>query len=140
MPRTTQKRKTKTKRPAAEAANVKPPVKLQVRLAMSKPGVRVLVAVDPAAKGVAEAKAWPDSKDGKDRLVGLPRGKTTSADLPIEPTEDMWVEVRYIAGDQSSAIKIKYEPKKPFGYRVVKLSNPAKIDLIGSVPPIRIRR
>ncbi|MBI4582255.1 MAG: hypothetical protein HY718_21350 [Planctomycetes bacterium] len=84
-------------------------------------------------------KTWPDAE--KDEAVTLPGGTSASTDLDLAANQDFWVEVSYATGGQAKGtVTAKYEHRKPFGFRVTKLVNPGKANLIGSVPPIKLKR
>lgn len=110
-------------------------LKCQIRLAAAKSGVRVRVTAAPETPVFSAVKVWPDPAD-QEREVTMKGGLSAETSFQVEPEEDFWLEVAY-GGGKKSAVQIKYEHRRPFGYKAVTISNPAKVDLGGSVPRIR---
>lgn len=110
-------------------------LKCQVRLAVAKAGVRVQVTAGPDTPAFAGVKIWPEPAD-EEREVTMKGGTSALTNFQIDADEDFWLEISY-AGGKKSAVQIKYERKKPFGYKAAKVTNPSKIDLGGSVPRIK---
>lgn len=124
-----------------QSDNPTPSFKCQIRLTIAKRGIRVTLTVDPDCPGAAGMKIWPDIKNGKDRLVEMPAGRSRSTEFDVKPDEAFWVEVIYgTAREATGTLKMKYEPKRPFGFRITRLTNPDKVDLTGSVPRIKVVR
>jgi hypothetical protein len=110
-------------------------LKCQVRLAAARKGVRVQITAAPDTPGFAGVKIWPEQGDA-DRTITLKGGVSAVTSFELAPTEDFWVEISYGTG-KKEGVQIKYKRKTPFGYKAAKVINPAKVDLIGSVPRIR---
>lgn len=110
-------------------------LKCQIRLAVAKAGVRVQVTAGPETPHFAGVKIWPEPHDAERELT-IKGGSSAMTNFQIDPDEDFWVEISYGPGKKST-VQVKYERKKPFGYKAAKVSNPAKVDLGGSVPRIR---
>jgi hypothetical protein len=114
-------------------------VKCQIRLAIASKGVRVQVMASPESPAFRAVKVWPDTKDGKKRLLELPGGTSACSSFRVARDEDFWVEVCYGPADKDwGTLKVKYEQRKPYGYRPVKLTNTAHADLSGSVPRMKL--
>lgn len=111
-------------------------LKCQVRLAAAKTGIRIQVTSGPGTPAFTGVRIWPDPADSARELV-LKAGPTVVANFQIEPEEDFWIEIAYGSG-KNRTVQIKYEHRKPFGYKATKVINNAKVDLIGSVPRIRM--
>ena len=126
------------RRMADPAETGAPRFKCQIRLSIAKRGVRVQVTAAPDSSGFTGVRVWPDGNGGKERVVELAGGRAASADLDLSRNEDLWLEVSSGGvGPAKDTVRLKYQHKKPFGFRVSKLINPGKADLIGSVPPIK---
>lgn len=110
-------------------------LRCQVRLAAAKQGVRVQVTAGPQAPAFEAVRMWPADGDDQ-RTVVLEGGETGMACIPLDTDEDFWLEVSY-GGGKKNSVQIHYERKRPFGFRATQVSNPAKVDLGGSVPRIR---
>lgn len=132
------KKKATKKARTAKPANVIPkhyPLKCQIRLAAARRGFRIQVIAAPDTPAFHGVKIWPD--DGSpERTISLPGGTQAETVLELQREENFWVEVSYGPGKKNS-VQVKYEHRRPFGFKAVTVSNPAKVELIGSVPRIR---
>lgn len=110
-------------------------LKCQVRLAVAKAGVRVQVTAAPDTPVFSGVRIWPEPAD-KERELMIKGGAAATTNFQVEQDEDFWLEISY-GGGKKSAVQIKYEHRRPFGYKAAKIANPAKVDLGGSVPRLR---
>lgn len=110
-------------------------LKCQVRLAAARGGVRIQVTAAPDTPEFTGVKIWPEEGEPA-RTVTLKGGDSATTSLDLSPTENFSLEISYGPGKKES-VQIRYERKKPFGYKAAKVINPLKVELIGSVPRIR---
>lgn len=132
------KKKATKKARTSKPANVIPKhsrLKCQVRLAAARTGFRVQVIAAPDTPAFQGVRIWPENQS-PERTVTLKGGTHAETILELKRDEDFWVEVSYGPGKKNS-VQIKYEHRRPFGFKAVMVSNQAKVDLIGSVPRIR---